>query len=85
MVTITFHTLTDRIALHPDHMVFQPETWNDPQDLVVYALEDSINALDSPYPVAFQMTLTSHDFNYDQQAVPNYNLTVEDNDEGSMS
>ena len=64
-------------------MVFEPEEWDVPQQLVVYALEDSINA-PSPYSASFNTTVSSVDMNFDQVPVPDYNLTVEDNDEGML-
>ena len=38
-VTITFHTLTNKMSLGPVVMSFEPEDWNRPQDLVIYAIE----------------------------------------------
>ena len=80
-VTVRFHTLSDRMSLGPDIMSFEPEEWNKPQDLVLYAIEDAMN-LDSPYPASFNMSLESYDANFHEQHVPNYNITIEDNDEG---
>ena len=80
-VIITFHTLTDKITLAPTTMIFEPDDWNTPQDLVVFAVEDSLN-LPSPYPASFNMSLSSQDNNFNEYPVPNYDLTVEDNDEG---
>lgn len=62
-------------------MSFEPEAWDTPQDLVVYAIEDAVN-MDSPYPASFNMSLESADTNYNEQYVPDYNVTIEDNDEG---
>lgn len=62
-------------------MLFEPNSWNEPQDLIVYAIEDRVNTL-SPYPVSFDMILTSQDINFNEHPVPTYNLTVEDNDSG---
>ena len=80
-VEVGFQSLSSQIKLVPDSMVFEPEEWDVPQQLVVYALEDSINA-PSPYPASFNMTVSSGDMNFDRVPVPDYNLTVEDNDEG---
>jgi len=79
-VTVTYHTITDTIALSHPHMTFVPDVWNIPQDLTVYALEDAINT-HSPYAAAFNLSLSSLDRNYNGP-LPNFNVTVEDNDEG---
>lgn len=79
-VTVTYHTITDTIALSHSHMTFVPDVWNIPQDLTVYALEDAINTR-SPYAAAFNLSLSSLDRNYNGP-LPNFNVTVEDNDEG---
>ena len=42
-VTITYTTLNSTISLHPFEMTFEPDGWNQPQDLVVFALEDNVN------------------------------------------
>lgn len=62
-------------------MVFEPEDWNIAQDLVVYALDDRVNR-DSPYPASFNMSLASQDINFNEYPVPDFDLTVEDNDYG---
>ena len=80
-VTIAFRSLSDKITLSHQVMTFEPEQWNLPQDLVVYAVDDSAN-IPSPYPAAFNMTLSSEDMNYNGASLPDFNLTVEDNDEG---
>ena len=45
------------------------------------ALDDCVNMV-SPYQTGFNLTLKSEDFNYDEQEISNYNITIEDNDEG---
>ena len=80
-VTITFHSLSHRVSLGPSTMTFEPDNWNTAQDLVIYALEDTVN-LPSPYPASFNMSLSSADNNFNQYPVPDFNVTVEDNDEG---
>ena len=45
------------------------------------ALEDKVN-IESPYNSGFNMTLESEDKNFDGQSVPDFKVTVEDNDEG---
>ena len=80
-VSITFHSLSMRMRLVPTYMVFEPKFWNVPQDLVIYAIEDNLD-LTSPYSASFNMSLSSEDFNYNEQSVPDFSLTVEDNDEG---
>ena len=42
-VNITYYTLTDTITLLPDSMTFDPEGWNTPQILVVFAVEDGLD------------------------------------------
>ena len=80
-VVIAFRSLSDKISLSHQVMIFEPAQWNIPQDLVVYALEDTAN-LQSPYPASFNMSLSSQDRNYNGSSVPEFNITVEDNDEG---
>ena len=80
-VTITFHTLTSTIALSPEQMTFDPEAWNVSQYLTVFAREDEVNT-ESPYMASFNMSLVSMDDNYDGADVDDFNVTVEDNDEG---
>ena len=48
------------------------------------ALEDGVN-MESPYSSGFNMTLESEDKNFDGQSVPDFKVTVEDNDEGMIS
>ena len=36
----------------------------------------------SPYLASFNLSLSSEDFNYDEEPVPDFNVTLEDNDEG---
>ena len=64
-------------------MTFEPEVWDVPQELTVLALEDETN-MESPYSSGFDVTLESEDENYDGQSVPEFNVTVEDNDEGMV-
>ena len=45
------------------------------------ALEDEVN-MESPYNSGFNLTLESEDKNFDGQSVPDFMVTVEDNDEG---
>ena len=80
-VTVTYHTITDTIALSHPLMTFEPDGWNIPQDLTVYALEDSLN-MRSPYAAAFNLSLSSTDKNFNGP-LPDFNVTVEDNDEGT--
>ncbi len=62
-------------------MLFQAQEWNVPQQLLVHAIEDDAN-MPSPYASSFSMSLTSNDTNFDQEPVPDFSLTIEDNDEG---
>lgn len=80
-VEVAFQSLTTKLNLIPDIMVFEPHEWDTPQQLVVYAVEDTLNE-PSPYSASFNMSLSSGDKNFNHAPVPNYNLTVEDNDEG---
>ena len=48
------------------------------------ALEDGVK-MESPYNSGFNMTLESEDKNFDGQSVPDFKVTVEDNDEGMVS
>ena len=80
-VTITYRTLTSTLGLSPYQMTFEPEAWNVPQELTVLAFEDEVD-MESPYSSGFNLTLESEDKNYDGQSVPDFNVTIEDNDEG---
>ena len=80
-VTIRFHSLSDAIVLVPTLMVFEPESWDTAQDLVVYALDDNVNRA-SPYPASFNVSLVSQDMNFNDYPVPDFDLTVEDDDDG---
>lgn len=80
-VTITYRTLTTTLGLSPYQMTFEPDVWDVPQELTVLALEDEVN-MESPYNSGFNLTLESEDKNFDGQSVPDFTVTVEDNDEG---
>ena len=80
-VEVEFQSTSSRINLVPSRMIFEPKEWNTPQLLVVYALEDPFN-MPSPYSASFNTTVNSSDKNFDNVRVPDYHLTVEDNDEG---
>jgi hypothetical protein len=82
-VTITFHPLNPTIYLSHVEMIFQPSNWNVPQILTVFATEDDINAVISPYSASFNLSLTSRDYNYDGADIDDYEVTVEDNDDDS--
>jgi subtilisin-like proprotein convertase family protein len=79
-VTITFHPLTPTITLSHVEMTFEPDNWDVPQILTVYATEDNTNII-SPYMASFNMSLTSLDENYDGAEIDDFNVTVEDNDD----
>ena len=55
-----------------------------PQILTVYATEDDINAVISPYMASFNMSLTSRDDNYDGADIDDFEVSVEDNDDGEQ-
>ena len=80
-VTITYHTLTNTIRLSHVKMTFKPHVWNIPQYLTVFSRDDEINSV-SPYMASFNMSLMSLDSNYDGADVDDFQVTVEDNDEG---
>ena len=81
-VFISFHFLTDKIILTPTSMLFEPDQWNVPKQLLVYAVEDDLNIEDTSYPSTIGMSLTSNDANFDEEPIPDYNITIEDNDNG---
>ena len=83
-VTITFHPLNPTIYLSHVEMIFQPSNWNVSQILTVFATEDDINAILSPYSASFNLSLTSRDYNYDGADIDDYEVTVEDNDDGKQ-
>lgn len=83
-VIVAFNRLSDRISLSHQVMTFVPASWNIPQDLVVYAVEDTSNR-PSPYPASFNMSVSSTDMNYDGQPIRDYNVTIEDNDNGKKT
>lgn len=82
-VFINFQVLTETVILTPTSMLFEPDQWNVPKQLLVHAIEDDAN-LDSPYTSSFSMNLTSDDTNFHRQPVPDFTLTIEDNDEGKL-
>lgn len=65
-------------------MTFEPDVWNVPQELTVVAIDDEVN-MASPYRSGFNLTLVSDDKNYGGQLLPDFNITVEDNDAGIAS
>ena len=81
-VTITFHTLTPTITLSLVDMTFDPTNWDIPQILTVFATEDDVNAAISPYVASFNMSLTSLDHNYDGAEIEDFDISIEDNDDG---
>lgn len=80
-VTINFVTLTPTITSSPPSLTFDPEVWNVPQELTVIALEDSVNR-DDVYGSGFKLALDSEDMNYNERDLPDFEVSVEDNDEG---
>ena len=80
-VSVTYRTLTNTIRLSHMDMTFEPDVWNIPQYLTVFARDDEINSV-SPYTASFNMSLMSLDSNYDGADVDDFRVTVEDNDEG---
>ena len=80
-VTITFVTLTPTITSSPASITIQPAQWDSVQELTVIALEDDVNR-ESPYRSGFKLVLQSEDSNYDAPDLPDFGVTVEDNDEG---
>jgi hypothetical protein len=82
-VTITFVTLTPTITSSPLSLTFQPEVWNIPQELTVIAVEDGVNR-GSTYETGFKLALDSEDMNYNQRDLPDLEVSVEDNDEGTI-
>ena len=51
-------------------------------ELLIFTHFLSLPRRPSPYPASFNLSLSSEDFNYDEEAVPDFNVTLEDNDEG---
>ena len=82
-VMISFQFITANIIITPTFMLFEPDQWNVPKQLLVYAVEDDLNIV-SPYSSAFSIGLASNDANFDEEPVPNFNLTIEDNDDGKI-
>ena len=80
-VNVTFRPLTSTVGVSPPYMVFEPAQWNVSQELTIIAFEDSAN-LETPYQSPIQLVLRSEDQNYNQAQLPDFNVTVEDNDEG---
>ena len=83
-VTITFHPLAPTISLSHAEMTFEPSSWNVPQILIVHAIDDDVNTVESPYMASFNMSLTSLDDNYDGAEIEDFGVTVEDNDDGQL-
>ena len=80
-VFVDFQALTDKIILTRWYMVFEPEEWNTPKQLLVHAIEDEAD-LPSPYSSSFSIDLTSDDMNFNEEPVPDFTVAIEDNDEG---
>ncbi len=80
-LTIIYHTVTPTITLSPFQMTFEPDVWNVPQELTVVAIDDSVN-MASTYRSGFNLTLLSNDKNYGGIILPDFNVTIEDNDNG---
>lgn len=83
-VTITFATLTPAITSSPLSLTILPELWDSPHELTVIAREDEINS-PSPYGSGFRLVLESEDSNYNGTELPEFLVSVEDNDEGKFS
>ena len=83
-VTINFVTLTPTITSSPLSLTFEPEVWDVPQELTVIALEDPVNR-DDVYGSGFKLALDSEDMNYDGRDLPDFEVLIEDNDEGIKS
>ncbi len=82
-LTILYHTLTPTLALSPAQMTFEPEFWNITQELTLVAVEDDTN-MASSYGSGFNLTLVSTDRNYGGYLLPDFNVTIEDNDKGEI-
>ncbi len=83
-LTILYHTLTPTLTLSPTQMTFEPEFWNITQELTLVAINDDVN-MASPYGSGFNVTLVSEDKNYGGFLLPDFNVTIEDNDNGESA
>ncbi len=83
-LTIVYHTATPTITLSPFQMTFEPEAWNIPQELTVIAIDDSVH-MASTYRSGFNLTLLSDDKNYGGITLPDFNVTINDNDNGELA
>lgn len=83
-VTINFVTLTSTITSSPTSLTFEPDLWDVPQELTVIALEDGVNRGDI-YRSGFKLALDSEDMNYNATQLPDFDVPVEDNDEGMQT
>lgn len=63
-------------------MVFTPDQWNTPQQLLVYAIEDDID-MEYQYESSFSTSIVSNDMNFHEEPVDDFPISIEDNDEGS--
>ena len=83
VVVLFFPVNTTFITIFPSYMVIEPDEWDIPKTLVVTATEDDIDR-ESPYSASFCMKLLSMDENFHRAAVPELNLSLEDNDYGVL-
>jgi hypothetical protein len=68
-----------QIQITPAVLVFTPTSWNVPQNVSLAAVNDLIDE-PATYPGSLALTLRSPDPYYDQRVVPQYAVTLEDND-----
>lgn len=80
-MTLQLTVITPTITLSHHQLIFHPDNWNTVQDLTVFAVDDDINR-QSPYNGSFSIKSISIDKNYDDVAINDFVLTIEDNDEG---
>ena len=82
-MTLRFTVITPTITLSHHQLIFLPDNWNTAQDITVFAVDDDINR-ESPYTGSFSIKSISIDKNYDDVAIEDFILTIEDNDEGAV-
>lgn len=82
-VQITFTPLTPTISVAPTTLVFTAADWNITQDIQITAVDDA-EAIESPHTAKLGITSSSVDPNFENATIPNFEVTIEDNDLGKL-
>jgi len=81
-VNITIAAAQGQVTTNANVLTFTPANWNIPQTVTVMAIDDAI--VEGAHSDSISHTLASADLNYDGLTVSALNITVADNDTGSV-